>query len=94
MGFNKKLVAKVEVVLAQVGGAIDTTNPNPESLIVDAPAKKVWRANENHSLTAQTMDGPQAWYVEAVDTLLEDLSMGVDDCTDPDCDFCHHSEDA
>lgn len=53
---------------------------------IDLPVGKVWRSNSLHTVNCQTTIG---FSVQAWNDLLEDMSMGVEDCEDPLCDICH-----
>jgi hypothetical protein len=53
---------------------------------IDAPAGKRWMATETHFLLAEI--GAYDSRSQAVDSLTREVSMGLEDCPNPECD-CH-----
>lgn len=56
---------------------------------VIAPAGKFWSEGDTHIMVS---DCYQPWKPDYED-LLSRMGYGVEDCTDPDCDWCHPLED-
>jgi|GEM_PF-5658730 len=81
-----------DAVLKTVGATLDWKADN-RCLNVDAPKGKTFNANGCHCLVEQFSNEGQSWKPEAYYNVIERLSYGLSDCTDPDCDICHPLQD-
>lgn len=77
----------LEQAATALGATIDRTDGGWMDVTVDAPAGKVWRCNDCHSVTATSYHGRGATAF-VVEELITDLSDGLRDCDDPECEDC------
>lgn len=76
----KKLGAEVN------GETID----NEACYTVDAPAGKVWETTGDvHMLTVWWRTDEPGFRDNAIADALERMELGLTDCDDPECDYCH-----
>jgi hypothetical protein len=69
------------------------TEATGDSLILDAPAGKVFAANGCHCLVEQYRNsGAQSWKPEAYRDIVARLEYGLRDCTIEDCDHCEEMQ--
>ena len=78
-------------VLAKYGATLDTESEEC-NLNVDAPKGKVFKANGCHTIVEPfANNGGQSWKSEAYSEAAQRVSMGLEDCPDPDCDVCEEN---
>ena len=81
----KPTIANVRKVAASYGAEVvaDTLG---RCINVDLPAGRVWAANDSHSVVGGVCPGePMS---EAYADLLEQMSYGVQECSDAQCEYC------
>jgi hypothetical protein len=87
MSLKQKFLAVVSLHGAAVK---DHSTARQIVLYVDAPDGKVWKATGCHSVTVTSYRGKGAAdYV--YQNALDDMENGIDDCDDPECDWCSES---
>jgi hypothetical protein len=59
---------------------------------VDAPPGKVWNANFCHVISRATYHGRAQWVENLADDVIRDVTMGVVDCPDRQCETCCEPE--
>lgn len=67
----------------------DNTRPDAVDICVTSPAGKVLRSMGDHSAVTYFYRGPGHTKADGWEGVWEDLSMGLDDCTLPNCEFCN-----
>lgn len=77
--------------LAKKLGAEVENNSNGEQYVYDilAPKGKIWSCNLIHCLVGNCFKGDPKWYEEVWKDLYERMSYGLEECDDPDCEWCH-----
>jgi len=97
--YNKVVETMVtrKQVLTQIkkmGCTVDEKNRDDDLLVIDAPRGKVFACINSHCLIQPLVDEfnpkPRS---EAYTAILSDLSYGLKDCEDPECDICHSEEE-
>jgi hypothetical protein len=80
--------------IKKLGCTVDEMECDPDMLTIDAPKGKLFACVRSHCLCEPLVDHfhpkPRS---EAYAAILEDLSYGLEDCTDPECGNCHDTED-
>ena len=62
---------------------------------IDSPAGKVWTCTgDTHCLVVEWLNGDEAFRNNAITDALERMEMGLSDCDNPECDYCHPEEDS
>lgn len=80
---------QVEARLTQMGCTLDE---DASCFTVDAPEGKVFNSNGLHCYVVPFKDGGidgVSRKTETYDDILEMLGYGLDDCDDPNCEYCH-----
>ena len=81
-----KLLDKLTLAAAKYGAEVSRDD---RALMVDAPVGKVWKGSGVHCLVESCENrGGQTWYAEAVKELIERMALGLEDCTEPNCEIC------
>ena len=83
---SKATRKSVTAALEAIGATLDEDDT---TLTLDAPDGHVWSANQGHSyaVSCGTTRGG-SWMPEAWAEAAETIAMGVEKCTDADCDYC------
>lgn len=64
------------------------------SFLVDCPKGKVFKGEGLHTLVGHFMNtSGQSWKAEVYADAIQRMSMGLEDCDDPECDYCHGEEE-
>lgn len=84
-------LAALDKTIAAIPGASLTRDRSGRyyALYADAPAGYLWVANGCHCYMTDTAADLKAWREEAEQDVLAAVAMGLEPCTDPDCDTCH-----
>lgn len=56
---------------------------------IDAPTGKVWAASSTHFLTVYWRTNEEAYRNSSIVDALERMEMGMVECDDEECEFCH-----
>lgn len=76
--------------IKKLGCTVDEMECDPDMLTIDAPNGKRFACTGSHCLCEPLVDHfnpkPRS---EAYDAILSDLSCGLEDCEDPECDVCY-----
>jgi hypothetical protein len=78
---------KVTALVKKLGCTI--SREDPQSLYVDSPVGKVFKATGTHTITDSWHRGFKPDYAD----IFERMSDGLEDCEDPECDNCHPTEE-
>jgi hypothetical protein len=83
-----KAMRELKATMAKVGGKIKLAYRNRRlcRYLLDSPAGKVWASDNLHCLVLQwELD----WSgLEEIADALQRVEHGLDDCDDPECDYC------
>lgn len=71
-------------------GATLTTESSGRSWVIklEAPAGYVWFDGGIHELCGSCYLGNAAWRKDAIADMAERVSMGIERCQDPECEWC------
>jgi hypothetical protein len=77
--------------IKKLGCTIDENETDPNLLVIDAPKGKLFACLGSHCLVEPLIDhfNPNLKKSDAYREIILDLSYGLEDCIDPDCDNCH-----
>ena len=80
--------------IKKLGCTVDEQECDPDMLTIDAPKGKRFACTGTHCLCEPLTDEfhPNLKRSDAYDGIISDLSHGLEDCTDPECDICHDEE--
>lgn len=84
-----KCVEKLRAKLEVMGASLDD---GEFTLICDAPAGYVWRANGCRGLYVQCANGSQTWIAKAAAEAEEEARLGLDKVTEPEAIAMHSEE--
>ena len=76
--------------IKNLGCTVDEMECDPDMLTIDAPKGKLFSCIGSHCLCEPLVDhfNPKLKRSDAYSAILNDLSYGLEDCTDPDCSTC------
>ena len=81
---------QLRAAASKLGATVeDTKIGHSHTCEVIAPDGKFWAEGDVHCMVDTTS---QPWKPDYED-LLSRMSYGLEECTDPDCDWCHPEED-
>lgn len=86
--------AKIRKLLAAVGATLDVQDGGSfASIILDAPAGKLWAATGTHAIVeSRGLHGSLVPMREIVKAVQSCIAHGFEDCEDMECDTCHPVE--
>lgn len=80
----------VKALAAKLGAKVDDAKiGHAHCCRVEAPHRKVWACRGVHEMVDETN---VPWKPDYAD-MLSGMQFGLDDCTDPDCEWCNETED-
>lgn len=84
-------LSDVKRAAAKFGGTVKREQQGRSIVIeVFAPPNKLWSADGIHSFLVERSEfDTSVEYQEAYAALIRRISYGVDDCDDPECEYCH-----
>lgn len=83
--------AKFEALVASYGATIDKSDCFD---CIDAPAGKIWKCNDGHSIVMNHSNiGGQSWVNEARVDAVERMAYGLEDCDEEHCEYCCQCDD-
>jgi hypothetical protein len=84
-------LAKLKLVAAKVGAKVeDQKIGNCHECRVEAPHRKIWKCREVHEMVDSCY---RPWKPDYAD-MIANIEFGLEDCTDPDCEWCNDSEES
>ncbi len=92
----KATVANLRRAVESLGGTLDENREGRYARFnCEAPIGKVWSCTGDlHMLVVEWEQGDRTgWRETALSDGLERVAMGLTDCDDPDCDYCHNEVD-
>ena len=79
------------------GRVVDESSGHWKTYQIEAPAGKCWAASSTHVLCVtwrkeRTATREEIARSEAIIDAIHRVTLGVTDCDDPECDYCHPEE--
>ena len=77
-------------LVAEAGGTltVDTTGAF-YTLRALAPEGQAWRSDGLHEIVESTNGARATWRALAREAMIERVAMGLEPCSDPECERCH-----